>query len=854
MRMRRIIMAITLFFTGCCVFGQKLRGFVYDDKGNPLESVSVSFINEKDEVLYFTFSDENGLFLYETKTTLAAKDVVVSCIGYTTVREPIHQFLDKNSKIELQESVYQLPLFAVTKQRIEEKNDTLVFDVASFANVQDKSIGDVISKMPGLEVRSNGQILFEGTPINKFYIEGLDLMGGKYGIANKNIEHRKIKEVEVLRNHQPKAVLRETVFSDRAAINLVLEDEVKGTSTHTINAAGGYGDKFLYYARILMMRFFRTKQNLSLVKTDNIGLNSATELIEQNLGDVITETEPHGSWMSAPFMPNIDIDLSRYRKNNTNIVSSNNIVKIDSTTTIRSQINLINDNDRYEHWTKINYFLADVDNLTINQSIKGKMAENSLDLCFDLQRNGEKSYFQEKLNIKADRSSYNNNITNSLNGIDINTRIENIYIRNNIEKTFKINKTNNVVSLNSSTIYNYIPSKTSLINGYIERLEQGYFRSFNRMSMNIPLTKQILFGQNVYILLQHDRGAALTAKNEKVAQSLTRGRMSYELETQYALYRAVYKIKARINAQYSSFESKAKTERWWQVVEPTVSGSANYTINHSNKLSLGYVFGTDSYSLEELFNVSFHQDFQTIRINKATVKDIKPFHFGNITYNYENITAGVNLRLSGIAMLSKQNQVSYHSNDDIFIVSNTIDHKNKEEQYSLSGSISKAMFFMKSFLKLEASANRNKGVKYNHNDFVDYNLDNLSIGASIDIQPFRFLSLEMGMRANSVTIDIPVRNTQKSSSYIANIAVPINKNLIFSLKNSIRKNGYVEKPFFFSNFEADYRRNKLGLSFRLKNILNCKSYDYQMITEDYVYTSSFDLRPREIILSIKYEL
>lgn len=851
--MKQALTAI-IFLISCNIFGQQLRGFVQDRNGNSLECVSVSFLNEKDEVLYFTFSDENGLFLYDTKISLAAKYIAVSCIGYTTLRESVQQFLEKDSKIVLQESAYQLPSFAVTKQRIEEKNDTLVFDVASFANVHDKSIGDVISKMPGLEVRGNGQILYEGIPINKFYIEGLDLMGGKYGIANKNINHRKIKEVEVLRNHQPKAVLRESVLSDRAAINLILGDETKGASTYSTNTGGGYGDKYLYYARILMMRFFKTKQNLTLFKADNIGLNSATELIEQNMGDMITETEPHGSWMSAPFLPNIDIELQRYRKNNTAIVSSNNLVKIDSTTIIRSQIHYINDNDKFEHLTQINYFLANGNNLTIDQSDKGKMAENTLELCLDLQRNSNKSYFQEKLTIKADRSSYRNNMTNYKNSVDIDTRIENIYIINNIEKTFKINESKKVASFMSSTTYNQIPSRTSLINGNSERLKQEYLRSLNQMSMNVKLAKRLHFSQNISILLQHDRGAVIATQEEKKTQSLSRSRWSYELETQYAMFRAIYKIKARINAQYSSFESKTKKDQWFQVEKPSLSGSANYTINHSNKLSFGYVFSTNSYSLEELFNADFHQDFQTIRVNQTTAREHKPFHYGNISYRYENPIAGINFRMAGTAMLSRQSQLSYRSFEDIFIISNTIDHKNEEAQYTLSSSISKALLFMKSFLKLEGTASRNTGVKYYHNDFADFNLDKLSIGLDFDIQPLRFLSLEMGMRTNTIAINAPIRRTQRLSSYIVNIAVPINRNLTFSLKNSARKSGYVEKTFFFSNFEADYSKGKFGLSMRVKNILNCKSYDYEMVTEDYVYSISYGLRPREIIISIKYEL
>lgn len=65
------------------------------------------------------------------------------------------------------------------------------------------SIVDVISKMPGLEVKQDGRISFEGRPFNKFYIEGMDLMGSKYAQASENMSADMISSVQVIQHHQP---------------------------------------------------------------------------------------------------------------------------------------------------------------------------------------------------------------------------------------------------------------------------------------------------------------------------------------------------------------------------------------------------------------------------------------------------------------------------------------------------------------------------------------------------------------------------------------------------------------------------------------------------------------------------
>jgi hypothetical protein len=75
--------------------------------------------------------------------------------------------------------------------------------VNSFSKEQDRSIGDVLKRMPGIEVLPDGKILYQGKAINKYYIEGLDLLEGKYNLANDNLPYQEVSQVQILENHQP---------------------------------------------------------------------------------------------------------------------------------------------------------------------------------------------------------------------------------------------------------------------------------------------------------------------------------------------------------------------------------------------------------------------------------------------------------------------------------------------------------------------------------------------------------------------------------------------------------------------------------------------------------------------------
>lgn len=57
--------------------------------------------------------------------------------------------------------------------------------------------------MPGIEVTNSGQILYQGSSINKLNIEGLDLMGDQYNQATQNMPAEAVSTIQVMENNQP---------------------------------------------------------------------------------------------------------------------------------------------------------------------------------------------------------------------------------------------------------------------------------------------------------------------------------------------------------------------------------------------------------------------------------------------------------------------------------------------------------------------------------------------------------------------------------------------------------------------------------------------------------------------------
>lgn len=128
-------------------------------------------------------------------------------------------------KVELEPSPLVLKAIKVTPEAIKIDKDTITYDVTSFKRVGDKTLAQVINRMPGISVSSRGKISIDGVGINKFYIEDMDLLGGRYAIALNNLDPNNIAKIQVYKKHQPIQILKEIEPSRQAAVNVKLKEK-----------------------------------------------------------------------------------------------------------------------------------------------------------------------------------------------------------------------------------------------------------------------------------------------------------------------------------------------------------------------------------------------------------------------------------------------------------------------------------------------------------------------------------------------------------------------------------------------------------------------------------------------------
>jgi hypothetical protein len=145
---------------------------------------------------------------------------------------------DQALQIELEESRIALEDIRISKERITRLGDTLEIDIASFVKPEDRSIGDVLKRIPGMEILESGEIVYNGKSLSNFYIDGGDLLGDRYGVGTKAIQHKMVEKVQIIQNHQPIKVLQNRVFTDQVALNLVIKEEARLTLTGNTMGSG----------------------------------------------------------------------------------------------------------------------------------------------------------------------------------------------------------------------------------------------------------------------------------------------------------------------------------------------------------------------------------------------------------------------------------------------------------------------------------------------------------------------------------------------------------------------------------------------------------------------------------------
>lgn len=269
-----------LLFLFSIAWGQQVLELrVLGADGQPLASVNAKLHRcGKPAPLQFAISSSDGWLRLQVPNPADSLCITLTHIQHATVEMSLTA-AQANTQIQLQARVLEIKEVVVASPPVVRKGDTLIFQVSAFDQANFSSIGDVIKTLPGMEVAPNGAISYNGREIAAYYIEGLDLLGNRYRLANERLPKGMVNQVQVILHHQPIRMLDSLVRTNDVAINLQLHKSARGKLLHHAEMrAGGSTREPLTDANLQQVFISKQFQLLSNINFNNTGLNNADVL------------------------------------------------------------------------------------------------------------------------------------------------------------------------------------------------------------------------------------------------------------------------------------------------------------------------------------------------------------------------------------------------------------------------------------------------------------------------------------------------------------------------------------------------------------------------------------------------
>ncbi|WP_166963021.1 TonB-dependent receptor [Yeosuana marina] len=271
--MKKLVLLLLLMAVSNTFAQVKIEGTVRDSIGNPLELANVIAINQQTQKLdSYGITNNDGYFKLSVEKNTTYK-LQVSYIGMKTAQIDLTTTdiditkdisLENDNTLDEIELVYEMPVVV--------KGDTIVYNADSFTSGTERKLGDVLNKLPGVEVNDDGQIEVEGKTVGKVMVEGKDFFDGDSKLATQNIPANAIDKVEVLKNYAEVGQLSGvTNNQDNVAINIKLKQGKKNFWFGNLTA--GLGDsknntlylaqpKLFYYSPEYSINFIGDLNNI----------------------------------------------------------------------------------------------------------------------------------------------------------------------------------------------------------------------------------------------------------------------------------------------------------------------------------------------------------------------------------------------------------------------------------------------------------------------------------------------------------------------------------------------------------------------------------------------------------------
>jgi hypothetical protein len=835
-----------------------------------LSTISYGISDEKGNFSIKVQSDSDSLVVYFRSLSTRERQIIIS----NNTQELF---------VELEEGIQEIPEFTLksVKNPVTFKNDTLSYAVEGFTNQNDRVIADILRKLPGIEVLESGMILYEGKGIQKFYIDGMDLLEGKYNLASRNLPSDAVESIQILENHQPLRVLDSLVFSDRASLNLKLKRKNVWIGTGT---AGLGVSPLLYEGKLIPMIFRNDLQMLFNAQSNNAGKDIGQELnvltledIQENIGKQ-TNFRPY---FGLPTLWAPSIKQERFLFNQSQMVSANVLKRNQGGTDLRTNISYLHDSHRQQGGVNTAYFLPN-DTIQLVELHQNRLLVRELDGEISWIKNEKKSYLKNNLNFNIiNNKELGVSRLNEVNW-DKKANLPLLSLSNSFQTLKPVGK--QLLNIKSDvgfrqTNQNFVVSPGSFEEQLNNRMpyeslnqEIGYQSIFAHHSIGMTkgLPKSWSYSGNIGLLyetesLQSDLekmvGDSEMIISEPFVNDLTYRKVKSYLNSQLNLKKEDFNLEIKLPLSYLDIKVEdglltQQSEVSRLILEPQLyikyffTGKWNTTLRLFRK--------NDFKGINDIYYGFIVRNFRTFQQRSTSVPEVLR-HSLNYGINYRDpinsIFSSLNYNYVDTRMNTIMESEVVASGELLY---QTLDMYNRGTSHLTNFRISKYLPLFKSNLTLSGSYQQRTNEQIINSVLSEVKYELLGSGLELQINPARIANFTYKANLNYINSQIGERTIGgiRQFNHIAslNIFIQENQTATFNWEHyDNRLSGNRDLTGFLDiMYQYKIKNSRWDLSIHGQNILNNSNFGTFTADLFFIRQQSFQLRPRQVMLFVNF--
>ena len=868
--------------------GVNVTGSVVEQGSDtPIEQATVRLLNVKDSAMVRgVVSARNGSFTLKN-VKKGSYLLHITFIGYDPLYQPLQITGKKNpvnvGKLELSDGAIELGEAVVIGKapEVTVRNDTVEYNADSYKVTEGSVLEDLLKKMPGVEVDSEGKITVNGKEVKKVMVDGKEFFSDDPKVASKNLPAKMIDKLQVLDKKSDMAQM--TGFDDgeeETVINLTVKPGMK--QGWFGNAYGGYGSKDRYEGNAMVNRFVNNDQITFMGgtnNTNNMGFSDLASTMFSGMGGGGGRRGGFGAGSGITSSGNAGLNFSKEFKpdkltlgGNTRYSHSDNDARSKSD---RQNI-LPGDSSSYDNSEAMSRTKSD--NFGVDFRLEWKpdtMTQLIFRPSFSLSHSMNDN-FSDATTLDNERDTVNTNKSSNYsesNGYNLNASIDFSRKLNNKGRVFSAtlsggNSDSYSDGMNRSDIV-YFNQTDALKNSIIDQRSRYDNKGFNYrayVSWVEPIGHNN-FIQATYSISQRKQEALKnvynqdadgiynvldSAYNQSYRNNFISQRASLSFKSQRAKFN--YTIGLNLDPSYSSSENFVGDTTLSKITRKVVNLSPmaqfNYMFDKRTNLRIMYNGRTSQPSMTQLQPVADISDPTNITIGNP---DLNPRYTNNVFIRFQQFTPekqrAFMIMANGSYIIN--DIVSYTSYNQETGVKTTT-YKNVNGNYSgnvrmmLNTPLKNKKFSINS-MTMASFANSNGYINEEKN--TNRNLI-LSERGGID---FRSSYLDLGVngniRYNATSNSLQKENNQNTFNYGAGGYTTIYLPLNFKIESDVNwstNSGYGDgfkqnEVLWNASASKSFLKNNQGtLRFKIYDILQQRSNISRSVTASYIQDSEYN--------------